>query len=478
MTIKEKFLNGILWSSVSQVSIMIIEFVIGLMLARLLSPSEFGLIAMITVFISIAQIFINSGFSQALVRKQDCTEIDFSTVFVFNLVIGGFLFLTLFFLAPVVSDFYNKLELTNLLRVLALSLIISAFTIIQRTKIERALDFKALSFLSFTSSIISGVLAFVMAYYGCGVWSLVAKVLCREIVFSSLLWFLSKWKISFIFSKDSFKELFGFGSKLVVSGIIGTIMNNLYYIIIGKYFNSATLGYFNRAELFYKMPSENITGIVTSVAYPTMAKFQDDTVKFKEAFKKILTTSSFVVTLMMVGLIVVAKPMILTFIGEKWLPSVPFLQWLSLVGILYPLNTINVNILNVLGRSDLYMKLQFIMQLLIIPSALMGAWLGIEYLVYGMILNAIIGFLLFSKFAGNLTNYNTIEQLIDLIPGFLIAILMGVGVYIVSYFMNFSWCTLLIFQVFVGALFTVILCELFKNKNYLEIKAILKNLVE
>lgn len=326
MTIKEKFLNGILWSSVSQVSIMIIEFVIGLMLARLLSPSEFGLIAMITVFISIAQIFINSGFSQALVRKQDCTEIDFSTVFVFNLVIGGFLFLTLFFLAPVVSDFYNKLELTNLLRVLSLSLIISAFTIIQRTKIERALNFKSLSFLSIVSSTVSGVIALIMAYKGYGVWSLVVKVLSREIVFSSMLWFLSKWKISFRFSKDSFKELFGFGSKLLVSGLIGTIMNNLYYIIIGKHFTPATLGFFSRAELFYKMPSESISGIVTSVAYPTIAKFQDDPLNFKNAFKKILTSTSFVVTILMVGLIVVAEPLILTFIGEKWLTSVFFFK--------------------------------------------------------------------------------------------------------------------------------------------------------
>jgi len=472
LSIKEKFINGVMWSGVAQFGIMGLEFFFGVILARLLSPAEFGILGMITVFIMIAYVFINAGFSQALSRKPVCVDDDFSTVFVFNLVTAVFLFVVLYLCAPLVSAFYEVPQITWLLRVLGLSLIISAFTIVQKSQLERAINFKLLSKISIVSTVLSGSIAIAMAYMGYGVWSLVAKFLSRELFQSIILWMTSKWKTSLHFNRKSFDELFGFGSKLLISGLLGTIMNNVYYVIIGKFFSPVSLGYYTRAELFNKLPSESLSGIVTSVAYPTLAKVQDDPVKLKEGFRKILSITSFVVFVAMAGLMAVAEPFILTLIGEKWLMSAHYLQMLGVIGMIYPLNSINVNMLNVIGRSDLYMNLQFIMQLLIFPAGLLGLKYGIDAMIYAMIVNAFIGYFLFAFHAGKHTGYTILEQIKDFLPGLGTAILMGVVVYGLSYFLKTSNVLLLVTQILVGVAILLVCLTFFKPKAFIEIKAI------
>lgn len=452
---------------------MILELIIGIILARILSPKEFGLIGMIAIFIAISQIFVNSGFRQALIRKKECTELDYSTVFVFNLISGIILFWSLFISSPFISRFFGEPKLIWIVRVLSFSLIISSFTIIQRTTLVRRLDFKMESKIGLTSSFLSGLFAILAAYFGLGVWSLVIKTLSREAIYSVMIWFMNGWEASFKFSKKSFIELFGFGSNLLISGILGAIFKNIYSLIIGKYFSAETLGYFNRADMFKRVPSENISSILTTVTYPALAKVQDDKMKLKQGFVSILNVASYVVFILMFGLIATAEPLILTLLGEKWRHSIVLLQLLCFTGMFYPLNTININILNVLGRSDLYMKLQFVIQLLSIPAALLGVIYGINVLIYAMIFNVIVAFVLFSHFAGRMVNYTIINQIKSVFPFFIIALSMAVLVYYLGFLFTEPNIIQLICQILIGAIYIILLSEFFKIKSYLNIKNII-----
>lgn len=469
MSLRQKVFIGVLWSSLSQFSVMGMEFIFGLILARLLTPAEFGLIGMITIFILIAQIFINSGFKQALVRKTECTDEDYSTVFVFNLVVGVLFFLIIYFIAPLVSMFYEKPVLTSLLRVLSLSLIISSFTIIQRATLVRRLDFKLQARIGITATVVSGVLAIACAYLGMGVWSLVVKTLSRELIYSILIWTWNAWKPSLGFVKSSFDELFGFGSKLLVSGIVGSIFNNINYVIIGKYFSADILGYYTRAEMFKKLPSQNISSIVTSVVFPALAKVQDDPIKLKYGFKKVLTTTAMVVFVLMAGMIAVAEPMIISLIGEIWRPSIYMLQVLCVAGMLLPISSININMLNVVGRSDIYMKLLFITQFLTIPAAIIGVYYGMEALIYAVVVNSFIGYLVFGYTAGKFINYPITEQMKDMAPLLCIAILTALSVYGLGMILDMRELFELIIQVTFGGLVFIGLCKILRIEAFREI---------
>ena len=273
MGLKEQAISGVLWNSVGKLLGMGIEIIVGIILARILTPKEFGLIGTITVIITLSQVFINSGFSQALIRKQNCTQEDYSTAFFFNLAIGIIFFVILFLASGFISRFYNKPELKPLVQVLGIGLIISSFTLVQSAKLIRRIDFKLQTKISVIASIISGFIAVIMAVKGIGVWSLVVKTLFNQAINSILLWYWNRWKPDLVFSVASFKELFSFGSKLLLSGLIGTFFNNIYYIVIGKYFTAADLGFYTRAELFKNLPSQNISDIMTNVSYPVLSAF-------------------------------------------------------------------------------------------------------------------------------------------------------------------------------------------------------------
>lgn len=470
MTLKEKTISGVIWNAVSNFSTKGIDFIVGIILARLLTPKEFGLIGTITIVIVLSEVFINSGFNQALIRKQNCTQKDYSTAFFFNFFVAVFLFFVLLITAQPISSFFNNSELKPLIQVLGFGLIISSFTLVQQATLTKRIDFKLQTKVRLSASILSGIVGIAMALTGFGVWSLVARNLSNRGLQSLFLWVWNRWKPEWIFSKESFKDLFGFGSKLLASGLIGTLLNNLNYLIIAKYFSAQDLGYFTRAEMFKKLPSENVSSIITTVAYPVLASVQDDRVMLKNYFRKMFVNTFFIIVVLMVGLAAVSDTLILTLIGEKWLPSVELLQLLCFAGLMFPLNSMNINILNVVGRSDLYLKLQLIVQVLAIPNIFIGVFFGIKALIIGMNVIALIGYVIFNYESNKVIHYSIKEQLFDVLPSFILAAIMGGIVFFIGYFTNLSNLTTLIIQVIAGGLFVIISGELLKIKEYIFIK--------
>lgn len=473
MSLKERTITGIIWKTIGNFTTIGVEFLIGIVLARLLSPTEFGLVATIGIIILISEVFINSGFHQAIIRKQDCTQIDYSTTFYFNLIISILFFLILQITARPFSHFFNEPQLKSLIQVLSIGLIISALTIVQQATLTKKINFKLQTRISIIASLISGISAIILAFWGFGVWSLVLKNLLFKLITSILLWIWNDWRPLFVFSKKSFNELFGFGSKLLLSGIIGTILNNLNNIVIAKFFSTKELGYYARAEMFERMFSDNINSIVSSVSYPALSTLQNDMERMKRVYREIFIATFFVISLCMVGLAVVSKPLIYTLIGEKWGPSVELMQLLCIVGIIAPLNSMNINILNVVGRSDLYLKLQLYTQILSIPNLFLGYFWGIKALIIGMIINCIIAYLIFNTYTKKIIKYSILEQIKDILPSLFISLTMGSIVLLVSRFLNFHYSINLSILILTGIISTILICELFKIAAYCKIKNIL-----
>ena len=467
MSLKQKTVSGLIWSFVDTMAGQGITFVVGIILARLLSPREFGLIGMITVFIAVSESFINSGFSSALIRKKDCTDTDFSTVFFFNLTVGILFFLLLFFSAPAISSFFNEPELTAILQVLGIVLIIDSLTLIQRTILTKRIDFKLQAKISMIASIGSGVVSITMAFYGLGVWALVAQRIVKQGLNSLFLWLWNRWKPLLVFSVKSFKELFGFGSKLLLSGLIDTIYRNVYYLIIGKYFSAQELGFYTKADEFKRLPSQNLNAIIGRVSYPVLSTLQDDIPRLRNNYQKLIRSVMFITFVLMLGMAAVAEPMIHTLIGAKWEPAIIYLQMLCFVGMMYPLHALNLNMLQVQGRSDLFLKLEVIKKIIAIPTIVIGVFFGIKMMIAGMMVNTLIAYYLNSYWSGKKIGYSFTQQVKDILPSFFLALTMGVAVYLLGKVLPFSYPIKLIIQIVFGALFVLVISEVTKFRDYI-----------
>jgi len=463
-----------MWSFVENLANQGTNFIIGIVLARLLVPRDFGLIGMITIFIAISQSFIDSGFSQALIRKKDCSQADYSTVFYFNLLVGIVFYLLLFFSAGAISIFFKEPQLKLLVRVLGINLIISSLTIIQITQLTKRIDFKLQTRITVIFSIGSGVISIWMALNGFGVWSLVAKSLSQYALQTFFLWIWNGWRPSWLFDKKSFKEMFAFGAKLLISGLIDTTFKNIYYLVIGKYFSAVELGYYTRANQFQSLPSQNLTGIIQRVSYPVLASIQDDKIKLKSAFKKLTKSTMLVSFVLMIGMSAVAKPLVLTLIGEKWLPSVIYLKMLCIVYMLYPLHVLNLNMLKVQGRSDLFLRLEILKNMIAIPIIIISVFFGIKAMILGLLIITIISYFINSYWSGRMIDYSSIAQLKDILPSFVLSVGCGIFVLIIGSFLNISPVLTLIVQVLVGAVFVIGISEVLKFKDYLDLKRIVK----
>ena len=475
MTLKQKTITGLIWSFIDSIANQGITFIIGIILARLLSPKEFGLIGMLTIFIAISQSFIDSGFRQALIRKQNCTQTDYSTVFYFNIVVGVFFYFILFLCSKSIGVFFNEPILKDLIRVFGLSLIINSFTIIQSTLLTKRIDFKLQAKISLIASFISGIISIYMAYTGWGVWSLVALALIKYTINSLLLWLWNQWKPIWYFSQNSFNELFTFGSKLLVSGLIDTIYRNVYYLVIGKYFSAVELGFYTQADQFQSLPSSSLQGIIGRVSYPVLSTIQNDMQRLRENYKKIIRSTMLITFVLMLGMAAVARPMILTLIGEKWEPCIIYLQMLCFVGMFYPLHSLNLNMLQVQGRSDLFLRIEIVKKILAIPIIIIGVFWGIKIMILGMMLLTLVSFYLNSYWSGRLIGYSSLEQIKDILPSFLLAITMSSVVFTEGIIFTMSPLPLLIIQLITGAMLTFGLCEVFHFKDYTYIKEIVKD---
>lgn len=434
--LKDRAVSGIIWSLIERFGNQGIQFFIGLILARLLLPADFGLVGMLMIFIALAQSFVDGGFSAALIRKQNAIDADYSTVFWFNLGVAVLFYILIFFSAPAISDFYNEPALSLLARVLALIVIINSIGLIQKTILIKKLDFKTQAIITIYSIFIGGMIGIFTAWNDYGVWALVAQTLSRGIFINFFFWIKSEWRPQFIFSIRSFKELFGFGSKLLASGIIFTLSDNLYSLVIGKLFSAQSLGYYTRANQFQKLPVSSVYGAINAVSFPVMAQLQNDDVKLKNAYRSLIKMAAFLLFPVMGILATVSYPMISVILTDKWLPSVPLLQVLCIVGAFFPLHAINLNILNVKGRSDLFLKLEIIKQFLNIVTIIISYRWGVIGLVWGMVILNFVSFYLNSLYPKRIINYGFFDQLKDLFIYIVLSGLMLLVLQVINFFIS------------------------------------------
>lgn len=423
-SLKKQTINGIIWSGIERFSVQGIQFLIMIIMARLLTPKDYGLVGMLTVFIAIAQTFIDSGFSQALIRKQNRTETDNSTVFYFNIGVGICIYILFYIIAPFISKFYDTPELTAIMRVISLGVIFNSLAVVQRALLTIKIDFKTQAKASLIAAILSGITGITMAYKGFGVWAIVTQQLINLGLNTLLLWILAKWRPKARFSMESFRELFAFGSKLLVSGILDTLYRNIYLIIIGKLFTASKLGYYTRAQQFSDFPSSNLTGILQRVTYPILCKIQDDKDKLAQAYRKFLRVSAFLIFPLMVGLSAVAEPFILLLLKEKWHFAATILQIICFAAMWYPVHAINLNLLQVEGRSDLFLKLEIIKKILGIIILCFSIPLGLIAMCYGQIASSLISLTINTYYTGKLIKVGFIRQMKDLTPTLILVLSM------------------------------------------------------
>ena len=475
-SLKQKTVKGVSWSFIDSFSSQGIVFVVGLVLARLLTPDDYSLLGIIVIFISVFNSIVDSGFSNALIRKNDVTEKDYNTVFVSNLVISIILCAILYLLAPTIANFFNRPLLTNLLKVMSFIIIINAFAIIQRTILMKNIDFKTQTKISLISSISSGVVGIGMAVTGYGVWSLVGQQLSRQGLNTVFLWIYAHWYPKLQFSLESFKELFGFGWKLLVSSLINTVWNEIYQVVIGKCYAPATLGQYTRAQQFASICSSNLTTVIQRVSYPVLSSIQNDKVRLKAGYKRIIRISMLPTYVLMLGMAGSAKSMIQVLVGDQWLPAVPLLQIICFQMMLYPLHSLNLNMLQVEGRSDLFLKLEIIKKCISVGPILLGIFISIYWMLIGSVFTGFIAYYLNAYYSGPAIGYSIKEQILDILPSFGIALFMSIVVFSMS-FIPLTPFLLFPLQVGVGAIIAIGLSKKFELPEYIEIEDIIKNFI-
>lgn len=476
-SLKNKTVKGIGWSFADSILGQGITFIVGLVLARVLSPDEYGLIGIITIFIVVFNGIVDSGFSNALIRKQDCTEEDYNTMFFVNLAMSIFLFIILFFCAPFISHFFKRPELTSLTRVMGLMMIFNALSLVQVTILTKRIDFKTKTKASLISAIISGIVGIGMAYAGCGVWSLVGQQLSRQFLYSLCLWILNRWWPRFILNWNSFRYMWGFGWKLLVSGLLNNIWNQLYQIVIGRFYSPATLGQYTRSNQFASILSENLTSVVQRVSYPVLSEIQDEKKRLVESYRKLIKITMFVTFVGMFALGAVAEPLIYCLIGPQWSEAASYLPIICIYLSLYPLNAINLNMLQVQGRSDVFLYLEIIKKILAIGPICMGIFVNIYWMLYASIVFGFFAFFLNSWYSGKSLGYSSLEQLKDIAPSCAVAIVVAISVFFLKYLPFSNWIILPL-QMILGSFVFFFTCRVANIYEYEEIKRVVITLIK
>lgn len=459
--VKKQVLSGLLWKFLERGGAQGIQFIVQLILARLLLPKDYGLIALIAIFISLANVFVQGGFNTALIQKKNVTDTDLSSVFYLNLFVASILNIVLYFTAPLIANFYEVQQLIPVLRIMSLTLFFGAINSIQNAVVSRRMHFKKLFFSSLGSIGISGLTGITMAYMGFGVWALVVQQLVYNVMTTIILWFTVQWRPKLVFSLEGVRGLFSFGWKLLASSLIGTLYMNLESLIIGKIYNAGMLGFYNRGKQFPSLIVTNIDGAIQSVMLPTYSAQQDNKNRIKKMVRRSIVTSSFIIFPIMVGLAVVAKPFIELVLTDKWLPAVPFLQLYCATYALYPIHTANLQAINALGRSDIYLKLEIIKKLVGLIILGVSFFYGVYAIALGTVVSGIISTIINAYPNKRLLNYSYKEQWKDIIPSLILSLVMGSVIYLI-HFMNFNVWITLFSQLIVGVVVYVGMAYLFK----------------
>lgn len=470
-SLKQKTTSGLFWSSVERFSNQGVSFIFSIILARLLSPSDFGIIAMITIFFAVAQSFVDSGFSNALVRKPDRKEEDLSTCFYFNIVVGFVAYIVLFCIAPFVASFYNQPILSPIIRITGLEVILNSLCVVQQALFTIKIDFKSQAKVTLSATVLSGIVGIILAYRGYGVWALVWQGVVSAVARMGLLWLMSTWYPRTGFSKDSFHYLFGYGSKLLASGLLDTIYNNIYPIVIGKFYTPVQLGNYSRALSFAQLPSSNITSILQRVTFPVLSTIQDDIPRLQVNYRRLLKLSAFIVFPLMIGLASVASPLIQIVLTSRWEGCVLYLQIICFALMWYPIHAINLNLLQVKGRSDLFLRLEIIKKIIGVCILCVTIPLGITAMCVGMVAASLLALFINTFYTGKLINVGYIRQMSDLSPILFNSFIMGGIVFIsIQFIHNVYWE--LIIGLFIGVMYYILSSYFCMRDEIMELKSL------
>lgn len=472
-SLKDKTVKGVGWSAIDNVAQMGVSFLVSIVLARLLSPDDYGLLGLITIVTAVCTTLVNGGFTTALIRKKDITENDYNTAFIVNLALSLLLYAIVYASSPFIADFFKREELVSLTRVASLGLIAGALSLVPQTRLTKRIDFKAQTKITLIASVTSGVIGIAMALLDFGVWALVAQMLSNQVLRTILLWVIDRWIPKFRFSKASFQELFGFGWKMMLSGLLDTVWKELYQVVVGKFYSPATLGQYTRGNQFAQLLSSNLTNVVQRVTYPVLSNIQDDKERMVSAYRRIIKTTMFITAVGMFFLGAISEPLLYCLIGPKWHEAATYLPLICISSSLYPLHAINLNMLQVQGRSDLFLGLEIIKKIIALGPLLIGAFVGIMPMLYTNIAMSVICYFLNSYYTGKFLGYSSWMQLRDVAPSYGIATLVAVSIYFLKYLPVSNWMILPI-QLVLGFFILIAVCQQIRMREFIEIKGIVK----
>ncbi len=456
MSLKSSVITSLIWKFLERIGTQGVQFIVASVLARLLSPADFGLIALVTVFVAIANVFVQSGLNTALIQKKNADNLDFSTVFYTGLAVAILLYGVLCVGAPVIADFYNgQTKLIPVIRVLGLMLLLGAVNSVQEAYVARNMMFRKLFYRSVGAIIPSGMFGVMLAYLGYGIWALVGQQLMNSFLMCVIMWFTVKWRPQLMFSFTRFKGLFSFGWKLLCSALLDTLYRDIRDLIIGKMFTPADLGFYNRGSQFPKLIIANINSSIQSVLLPSLSTVQDDKTRLKSLARRSIKTSAFLILPMMAGLAAVANPLTLVLLGEKWLPAVPFIQICCFSYAFWPIHTTNLSAINAVGRSDVFLKLEIIKKSYGLAVLALAIWLFRSPIGIAMSAAVVAPLGSFVNAYPNkkLLNYGFGEQMKDFLPSFILSIVMGAGVYALSDLLEMSPILQLLLLTIIGLCF-------------------------
>lgn len=473
--LQAKIFWGMIWSAMGSFSIHFIGFIVSIQLARILTPDDYGLVGMLAIFTAVASCMIDSGMGNALVRKNDRTEVDCSTVYYFCVATALLMYGIIFVAAPYIAEFYNRPILCDLARVISFSLVIGSLATVHGIKLYIDMKFKARSAISIAVSIFSGCVGVSCAYMGCGVWSLVYMQLSSSVMSLLLHWLVVRWMPLFVFSRKSFRELFGFSSKLLASSLLDRIYANIRPLLIAKVYSGADLGYYTRAQNYAMLPVSTGTGILGSVTYPYLCKLQNDDSALRDKYRQLIRLSAFVLFPVMIGLAALAEPCIVVLITEKWLPSVELLQIICFSLMWYPIHALNLNLLQVKGRSDLFLRLEIIKKVLGVTMLVITLPISVKAMCYGSIIASIIALVINTYYTGKLIQVGFFRQMKDILPSLLLALLMGGSVWAVITFLPLTYVLQLVVGVPMGIIIYLVVAYLFRMHELQSAIEIIRN---
>lgn len=464
-SLKSKTISGLLWKFAERIGAQAITFILSIILARLLSPSDYGAIAILLVFITIADVFVNAGFGSALIQKKDADDLDFSSVFYFSFIFSVFVYLVVFLAAPFVANFYNMPILQPTLQVLALRIPVAAINSVQQAYVSRNMQFKKFFYSTLSGTAASAVVGIFMAYNGYGIWSLVGQYLSNAVINTMVLFSVISWRPQLIFSFQRLKSLFSYGWKLLLSGLLDTASQSLNSLLIGKFYSSADLAFFETGKKFPMVIVTNINSSISSVLFPALASEQDEPEKVKAHTRKAIQISSYIMWPMMLGMVACADSIVSLVLTDKWMPAVPYLQIACITYGLWPIHTANLQAINAIGRSDVFLKLEIIKKVIVIAALLISIQFGVLFIALAGLITGIINAFINAYPNGYLLNYSYIEQIEDIFPSFLSAAMMALVVYYIGSFTENIYLKLLL-QITCGIIIYILSSKIFKLNSF------------